>query len=123
MPGFGSGAKQHVDGWPMAVLPRADAQPGDVVFDDQVVVGRRDYDRAVVQRSAVLCRPARQMPCPAQDVRKRARAGRRDVKYDAKRCGQIRREAAHHVLERLNAARRRPDHDELAPGRRFWIGG
>jgi hypothetical protein len=114
MPERRGGAKQHVDGRPMAVFPWTHAEHDDVVFDHEVVVGGRDQDRAVAQRHAVLGWPARQTTGPAENFGKRAWAAWRDVKDDADGRGQVLREPSNHCLERLDSTRGGADYDELA---------
>ena len=99
----------------MAVLARVDGDSNAPILDREVVVRRRDEDEPLTQPLAVLRRPARQPPRPPQDVREHARTPGRDVKHDADRRPQIRRQPPHDTRENLDATGRRANHNQVAP--------
>jgi hypothetical protein len=112
-----SGPEEHVDRGAVVVLAWAAGHAGAAVLHDQVMVGRCDEDVAGAQLLPVLRRAARQIARPAEDPGERARARRRDVQHHADRGREVAGEPRGDRLERLDAARRRADHDKVScPG-------
>ena len=75
--------------------------------------GGHDVDGARVQRLVAVDRAHRQRPAPGQDVGQRGVAAGTEVLGDDDRGRELHRQGGNERRERLDPARRGPDHDQL----------
>ena len=79
-----------------------------------MTVRRRHVDVAGYQPVAVAGVDGRRAALPAlRNGAEHARGLRRGVQHHANRGGKVRREPGHHLPQRLDASRRRADHDDV----------
>ena len=110
----GRGFEQHVDRRPREVHHLVGRQrEGRSAIDQQVVVGRRDIDRAGLDRLLVLRFLDRPPAMRRKDLRQQARALARQVQHDEARHPQCGGQRGQQRAERLNPARRCADDDGL----------
>ena len=99
---FGDASEHHIDSRGVPVDLRTRTQPGAAIASDEVPTGRSNVDPAMLEHLTVPDMRCLQGPRPRQDLRQSALFA--DVDGDEDNRGQIARQAANDLDERLDAA-------------------
>ena len=99
----------------MAVLVRSDDHAHRPTFHEQMPIGWRDVDAAVLEWLVVDRVSRRKRPTARQNNGQRARRFFRNVEHRGDRRVQIRRQPADELDERPDSARGCSGHDDVAP--------
>jgi hypothetical protein len=109
-------SEQDIDGGPPLVLTCSARQPDFGFPDEQMSIGRREQQGAVLERIAVAREAHRKTRLGGEHLGQVWTSGRGTVNHGKQRRRKLRSEPRDEALKRSDTTRRCPDDDDVSAG-------